>query len=377
MNRWLMIVLGSAAAVAAWALPPTTLVTPERPTPPEEARLEVVEREVRRAHGLLRALRWSDSLSALVAAAGRGSLVLGPPRAPAIEPAAIRVWQDAERRAFSTVEPRDARMAVGVFWQRFDHGAVPGLPVAGSGRAVTFVGERGGTPYCIRALPYGERSTSALLRFETDLGPCRLYASYGLPGERVRRWLEASALGFARTSDPAFAAELARAQSPEPRRPALLGLGRPSLPEGDLTTQACSAGRPSACERALTDPELITPSFPDEAYLVAHSPVSGLEDAFPSRPFGHLDDGLLYELEAQFGPDAFSRFWTSPEEVPQAFQAAFGVPLGAWAVRWVEGHLGLYRAGPSLPWSTLLSSLFVLAALAAFSTAIAQRRRCG
>jgi hypothetical protein len=377
MKGWLAIVSGASALVALWALPPSRLETPPVQKLPEQIRYESVEGEIRRAHGALRALRWSDSLSALAVRAAVDGVAFSPPRGEGLEAAEVRPWEERLRAALAGIEPRDPDMVVGVFWQPPDHAAVPGVPSGIRMREVTFVGERDGTPYCIRAVPYTERGARVMLRYSGDVGPCRLYAAYGTPGERIQEWLDASALRFARVAVPSFAADFALTALPPRDATRLFGASRPQFADQNLAVQACLAGRAEACARAVTDPELIAPRFGDEAWLVANSPASSFGGDSPDAPFGWLDDGLLYEIEARFGSDAFARFWTSAEPVAEAFEAAFGLPLGEWVLRWIEGHVGLYRAGPSLPWSSLGLSLLALAALAGVATGAAVRRRVG
>ena len=378
MKRWLAVVAGAAAIVALRALPPSSFEMPERDRLPESVRLEAVEGEVRRAHAALRALRWSDSLSQLALRTAVDGLVLSPPRVEGLEPADILSWEEAQRDALGERARRHPYMVVGIFWQPFGQSALPGVPDAARSSDITFVGEHDGTPYCIRAIPYSGPATRALLGLVGDVGACRLYAAYGVPGVEVQAWLEASALGFARIDSPSWAADFARRELVRPEGTLrLFGLGRPQLAYESLVVQACLAGRETACERATTDPGLIAPQWGDRAWLVAHTPATGFGVQRGYPPFGYLDDGLLYEWEAAFGPDAFARFWTSSAPVPEAFEAAFGVPLGAWMLRWVERHSELYRAGPSLPWGSVGWSLLGLAVLAGMSTAAGMRRRVG
>jgi len=377
MKRWLAVVTGSMGLVALWALPPSRLELPPTQKLPARLRHEAIEAELRRAHAALRALRWSDSLPSLAIRAAVDGVALGPPRAESLE-AEVQAWEEAQRATLAALRPRDPDMVLGVFWQPADEATISGVPIGVRTRRVTFVGEHDGTPYCIHAVPYlTEPGARALLRHIVDLDACRLYAKYGAPGERIQEWLDASSLGFARVAVPTFAADYARLQ-PAPRGTMrLFGLSRPLYADQNLAVQACLAGRPAACERAVTDPQLISPQFGDEAWVVANSPASSFGGGASHPPFGYLDDGLLYELEARFGAEAFARFWTSTESVPEAFEAAFGEPLGEWVLRWIEGHVGLYRAGPSLPWSSLWLSALALTALAGVATAAGVRRRVG
>ena len=374
MRRWLAVAIGSIGLVAFWGLPPSVLDTPARETLPEVIRLRALELEIARTHAGLRALRWSDSLSALLVGSAMGDPMLTPPSAETLDPETVRSWVQAQQDLLARLPRRDPSMRVGVFWVPRDHAALPDVPLMDRMQELTFVGERGGAPYCFRALPFTDR-VAFISSFTSDIGPCRLFAAYGVPGERIRAWLEASSLGFARVPVPGFAAYYA-ATALRPSEPGsrLFGLSRPRLVDESLTVQACLAGRPAACERAVTDLELISPPSEGEAWLLAQTPVSGVGSYAGHPPFGYLDDALLYDWEARYGSDAFSRFWTSSEPVPQAFEAAFGEPLGEWVRDWAGQHVGLYRAGPSLPWSSVWTSLLAMAALAAVATAAGMRR---
>jgi hypothetical protein len=377
MKRWLTVVAGSIALVALWGLPPSAARVPRPNTLPEVIHLEEVTRELARNHAALRALRWSDSLSAIVVGTAAEGVVLSPPITARLEPEAVRRWMDAQHEALARLPRRDPNMRVGVFWVPMDQSTLDDVPLMDGMTALTFVGERDGVPYCFRTLPHVE-GFAPISSPASDLGACRLFAAYGTPGARIHAWLEASSLGFARVPVATFAADYARtAQPPIEGASRLFGLSRPRVPDESLTVQACLAGRPAACERAVTDPALIAPSRPAEAWLLAMTPASGFDSYHGAPPFGVLDDALLYEWEARYGSDAFTRFWTSSERVPQAFDAAFGEPLGEWVREWVGQHVGLYRAGPSLPWRSVWASVLVLAGLAGGATAAGMRREVG
>ena len=378
MKRWLAVVSGSMALVALWALPPSVVRTPTPHTPPEELQLRQVELRVARDHAALRALRWSDSLSALLVRTAPGGVVLSPPVTEHVEPDRVRSWVDAQHDVLARLPSRDADMRVGVFWVPRDHAALPDVALLGRMQEITVVGERDGVPYCLRALPHTER-IAFISGPSSDLAVCRLFAAYGRPGDAVEAWLEASSMGFARVPIPTFAADFAGMGGLPPTEPAsrLFGRDRPRLPDESLTAQACLAGRVVACERALTEPGLIAEASPEEAWIIAETPVAALGTHEARSSFGYLDDALLFEWEARWGSDAFARFWTSSEPVPEAFEAAFGEPLAEWVRGWVGRHVGLYRAGPSLPWSSVWTSVLALAALAAVATAAGVRRRVG
>jgi len=92
-------------------------------------------------------------------------------------------------------------------------------------------------------------------------------------------------------------------------------------------------------------------------------------------PFGNLDDYLLADLEAEFGPDRFQRFWSSELELPEAFEAAFGVGLGEWVITWVDANMRISPAGPGMSKSAALGGILALSLFAAMAGAWARRRR--
>ena len=378
MKRWLTVVAGCAALVALRALPPSDFRTPPRNATPQTLHLESVERQVGRLHAALRTLRWSDSLSELAVRSAVDGLALAGPRGNGVGDDALRAWEEAQRAALAERPRRDPDMVVGVFWQPLNHGGLPDVPAIARGDEVTFVGARDGTPYCLRVIPIIRTDPRTLERSASHVGPCRLYASYGLPGAEIQAWLDASALDFARVHVPGWAADLARTTPPRAEGTMrLFGVSRPPLAQNGVPVQRCLAGDATACARAVSDPELIGPTYGDRGWLVANTPASSYGSRMPDPPFGYLDDALLYEWEEEFGPDAFARFWTSSGLMNEAFEAAFGIPLGAWVLDWVGQHAELYRAGPSLPGSSVGWTLIVLGALAAVATLAGQRRRVG
>ncbi|HUF74656.1 MAG TPA: hypothetical protein VMM35_00190, partial [Longimicrobiales bacterium] len=312
MKRWLAVVTASIGLVAFWALPPSVFDMPTLRATPERIRRDAVQREVARDHAALRAIRWSDSLSALLVETAVDAVALSPPTTEGLDPERLRGWVDAQHEALARLPRRDPDLRIGVFWVPVNNSTMGGLPLMNSSDEITFVGARDGVPYCFRAVPYSGRMAEMWLRAAPDLGPCRLYAAYGMPSEGIQAWLEASSLGFARVASPEHAASYsttALRPSEQPLR--LFGLNRPRSSTENLTVQACLAGRAAACERAMTEPELIAPSRGDVAWLVAHTPASSFAINVPHPPFGYLDDALLYEWEARYGSDAFARFWTS------------------------------------------------------------------
>ena len=370
MKHWLGLVAGGFAIVAVATLPPSTTEIYRTTSLPEQRRYDAVRTEVRRAHGVLRETRWSDSLSALAVRTAVDGLAFGFPESDRLTTEGVEEWKALLSAQVEAIEPRDGQMVVGFFAQPVVHGTIPDVPTPSVYGRHTFVGVRDGTPYCLQVNALF-RIRDVDLRSGASLGlaGCRLYAKYGAAGPRIQDWLDAGALGFAlRSGDDRPFAEF------ELDVP-IFGLSR-GIYASTLELQRCLSGDTGACVRVVTDPEIIFARGGDVAYLVANSPVSNL-DGFSRSPFEYQDDYLLADLEAELGAEAFARFWTSDASVPQAFEAAFGVEMGAWVLTWVESEIGLYQAGPTTRAGAFWLSVLTLMVLASIASGTAMRRRVG
>ena len=95
-------------------------------------------------------------------------------------------------------------------------------------------------------------------------------------------------------------------------------------------------------------------------------------------PFGYgMDAYLISDLELEFGTEAMRSFWTSELEVPEAFEASFGVEMGEWVYSWVTQMRPTRTAGPSVPGRDLWLSLLMVSAMGWIATATSFRRRLG
>ena len=89
-----------------------------------------------------------------------------------------------------------------------------------------------------------------------------------------------------------------------------------------------------------------------------------------------VDDGsyLLADLEAEFGPDAFQRFWSSEEDFEVAFERAFGIGSGEWMVGWTRGVSGSFPATPRLARSASSGSMLLIGVLLGLAYVRARKR---
>lgn len=197
------------------------------------------------------------------------------------------------------------------------------------------------------------------------LGPCAFWAQHGAPGDALAAALPQFGhfLGAPRPG-PADAAAPTRG---------LFGTRpwqHPVAPH--VVAQACVAGRIEACDRALHDPLAWSASFfgidrtPDDAALLVRGRY--VREANPS-------ERMLADLRTELGDEAFMRFWRADGHLNDALAAATGTSAAEWMHRWAVARFGTEPRGPTLDALTLLLTLLAMAALAAASLLVAQRRR--
>jgi hypothetical protein len=352
MKVWLSVVIVSCALVALWALPPSVITRGVRLSSPEEARFEAASDEIRRAHGVLMATRWADSLSALVVETAIDGLALAHPPSDLVTPTGRQEWRSLVSAHLASYQPRDAEMTVGIVFQDDRHGALTDVPLPRFGvRSQIYIGVRGGTRYCFVVHPQRYPVSNATLRSARTPEECAWFAKYGSPGPSIAAWLQNGAFDFAREAQVEDIGVMLGEPSPE----LPFGLSKP-LDESVLAA-ACMAGDADACARKVTDPEALTLRHVDPL-LVAESPMAHMAP-IGFTPFRDLTSYWLSELEGRHGAEAFERFWKSEEPVPVAFAQAFETELGVWVRDWVQEELGSYRARPAprsaaLGWSVVV-----------------------
>lgn len=406
MKLWIGLTLTGMALVAAFALPPeppSVRMNSERGSNTIEQQTRELRVAVDTRLAAVQRIRWSDSLSQLAVDAAPGDFVLGYPDPSELE---AEVLQDHERwvsEELAGLDRRDETMAFGYFNQAADFAAAAPIRIRRSenvrGYEETYVGVRDGRPYCmqIRAVsPSGfardfNQRTKTLRALKASgespltsyLGLCRPYVRHGMAGERIQEWLDAGAYAFAqRHMEDRVQLATLEAQGvvvPTPaaerqlrRLPFGLG-GRTIGNSAIIEPDQCAIGNTDACRAAVTEPHLLTES-PHQ--LTAMSPMNdpGHNRSF-SSPFRFLDDYLLDDLEAEFGAEAFSAFWTSDAEVTVAFESAFGMGIGEWVAGWLEARTRGHIPGPRLPRFDLLLSFAAVTLLGLWATAWSSGRR--
>ncbi len=374
---------GLGALAAGFATATLMLLWPAAPSDSrrepsaEELRYLELWTEVTHAHGILQARRWSDSLSALTLRTAENGLALGTPTLERVTPEGRAEWRQLHAAQLAALQPRDPDMLVGFFFQPVRHGSLEGVPTFATGsRRQTYVGVREGSSYCLQVepLPPGSaefyRVDNADLRspLGTDLGACRLYAKYGRPGPEVNAWLETGGLGLA--YDASVTPPTNTLLGPKATLPLSFGRNRPYSEH--VVVARCLAEDRTACRQAVLDPQVLAARSSadrgDPAWLAANTPISHVADPHGAMTsFRQRSASMLADVEAEFGSEAFARFWRSSEPVPEAFQEAFGVELGDWVLGWADREIGRFRAGPAPRAATVGWSLLTLMLLSGFA----------
>jgi len=389
MRHWIGVVLVGCALVAAAALPPRPPRIDGRITSsPAERRAAALGSELRRDQELLKRLRWQDSLPSLVVrSATDGVAVNGPPQVPDSVLVTIRGHVLDEK---AKLDRSDPGVLFGYVLQPANQSEEPGVhavPIFSlyDPSPDVMAGEVDGHAYCVEVPTLAERMLDRpdalrralryryLMRPSDLIGVCRPVLRYGLPGPYVSSWLKAGASAFALAEDSTSTERAWRAQwdgASGALRAQWLGSLSPSRP-----LRACIAGRANAClrEALVGRPRDSDGNEEIGTYIQTHS------DFFvvPTRgapPFGFAGAYLLSDLQTEFGPEAFGRFWRSSQEVQPAFHDAFGLDMDSWLMRWTRRNLPTYRPGPSLAAVTAVGLVLLLALCGGVGAVAAAKR---
>lgn len=372
MKRWLAVVVPSLLLVAVWLLPPRAIELPDRSSrieTEEGRRYERLLDELQAEQRALTRARQAATLPDLAESrATDGVAVLMTMGSAYVTPTSIR---DGIETRIRSLDRRDPDMLVGYVRETFGTEAVAyGAPTTPA-RSDVFTGETSsGTPYCLHVVvTFEDASTTLLDRMNGNgLGGCRLHASYGRPGSVVAGWLERGGIMFATEGRPPVADVV----------PSRSGTGanvRATLrPTGSLDWQRCLRGDVGVCATVFANPETALGDGGGMQLEAWRSSAMGTTQGTDGATLGGEVPHLLADLESEFGPDAFQRFWSSETELATAFSDAFGTTPGNWLQGWVDQT---YRSVPALPGLTRTAGLGSILFITLMSAAVTllQRRR--
>ena len=209
------------------------------------------------------------------------------------------------------------------------------------------------------------------------LGACAFYAAFGVPGPKVRAWLDdvefyqASASNFWSGPDvmPPWYASRWTGTAPTTFNDRvgqylMRMLVTPNGPE-DAAASRCASGRTHECAAV----SLSAPGFtrPDR-----DPPEPGMPLSPPYHFFGYVSDRayrdfrprLLADMVRDVGVDRFRQIWTSTKSIDAAYADVTGTPFETAMLAYVRRSVGGGTSiGPSLPARPVATALVIVAIL--------------
>lgn len=404
LNRWISYVALCLIIAAAWALPPRRYgrnYSPSERTPEREQAVRLREELGQLDRHYQRLLR-RDSLVSMVRTARQDgqSYIFGASGEYPTD--SLRTLEEAFAREVERVVGGTPKVTVGLYLFRPREWSHEGLKEDGRGIALYYYGYEefyagsvDGASYCLQALPVRGWFSSvyrnlqpalpeveAMAGANNMLGPCVFHLRYGHPSDAVFKWLRE---GGYRLAQEQVSYE-ARRQLEDYREmwdfKRVFGI-RVGY-RFSIDAEACLAGDADACERSIfdiADPRSDGRDFYASRFGIPASqvdmPVSYYDYRYFWEVYGGFDRAFLADVETEFGPDLFQRFWTSEEELAEAFQSAFGVPLGDWVMKWARERLGKIETTPALPLRASSLSILIMGLFAALVGVVSQRRVLG
>jgi hypothetical protein len=403
MKRAILIVGVCCTVLTLWLIPAEPLPyaayfipSSESELTPERQAANAIRDKAKEENALLKRLRLVDSLSARIVSSSEDPIVIDLP--PEAGPEERSMLSEAIRRQVEYLGVGNADMVVGVSFVDTRFGNHPDFQHLARLGVDYYSGIANGRSFCLVVFPFypsdptDPRSQGNLrnaVRSRTDntfagdpqgppidvLGPCSVHLVHGSPGPAIRRWLRDDGmsrlvrspwLGGDYRLPPISDHRSMYGEWNERRRERASVYGRESA-----VGEGCLAGRLDACRRAVLDPTAyVDPeSYPElEEWISSGHSRNG-------KPFGGREGTWMGDLEAEFGRARFARFWTSDQNVEDAFAEAFGDPIGVWTMRWAQDRMGPQKAGPSTDLLSVLLTLVTLLACVGIATATATRRR--
>ncbi len=378
MKHWPALVAVGCGLVALWLLPPDPPRRSLNYVPPTEAQALKVElrKEAERLNDVLKRVHWLDSLSGVLAEAqpDQNGVIVSFPEG----------IDDATTEQFrAQVALEIGRLGI----ESTEYTFAVARPNGRSGNHEAFSWvlrtqpefyalEPGDRKVCLALRPFPDAPQSDFWGWgwsrtpgaSNILGPCTHYLIHGSPGPAIGAWLR---LGAAQ-----FGMRYAESRNPfgAPSGSSLERMLRAPFGGRGITRNPgahnCLAGDEQACGNSVLDAKLPAASLGlgDDVPAFLHRDLWG-------GAFYTFEESLLYDLEQEFGRDAFGRFWRSGQDVETAFQAAFGLPIGEWVLSWAQARLGVYRMGPMPSLEAILISLGVISFFLTIAIAMGTRRK--
>lgn len=377
MKHWPALVAVGCGLVALWLLPPDPPRRSLNYVPPTDAQALKVEllKEAKRLNDVLKRVHWLDSLSGVLADAqpDENGVIVSFPEG---------IDDDAKEEFRAQVALEIGRLGI----ESTEYTFAAARPNGRSGnheafsrvlstRPEFYALEPGDRKVCLALRPSPDAPQSDLWGFSWSpkpgasniLGPCTHYLIHGSPGPAIGAWLSSGGAQFGmRYAESRNLFGASRGSSLERALRGPFGTRGITRNPG---AHSCLTGDEQACRNSVLDVK--RPAFSlglgDDVPAFLHRDLSG-------GAFYSYEESLFYDLEQEFGRDAFGRFWTSDQDVETAFQAAFGLPIGKWVLGWAQTRLGVYRMGPMPSLEAILISLGVISFFLTIAIAMGKKR---
>ncbi|GMR12513.1 MAG: hypothetical protein BMS9Abin29_0702 [Gemmatimonadota bacterium] len=367
MKHWPALVAVGWGLVALWLLPPDP---PRRiqgytaPTQAQALRVELMA-EARRLNNVLKRTRWLDSLSDVLANSepDESGAILSFPEGLDVDDETVITLRTHVAGEIDLLGIESAAYSFAAAWPNARSGNHEAFSKSRATFKEFFAFEAEDRKVCLALYP--ARSNI--------LGPCAYYLIHGTPGPRIGAWLSSGGAKFGTWyaesrnpfADPRLSSLEKLFQKVGNRAP----FGIRQIRLAGNQTHACLAGDEEACRNSVLDPER-----PRQAAFGTDVPAF-VHSEFSQGSFYTFEESLFYDLEQEFGREAFGHFWTSDQDVETAFKAAFGLPIGKWVMGWAQDRLGVYRMGPMPSLEAILISLGVISFFLTIAIAMGVRRR--
>ena len=219
------------------------------------------------------------------------------------------------------------------------------------------------------------------------IGPCGFYATYGVPGHNIDRWLRSGAWAFGTvwrgSPSPRFNADRYWYPRAERSIPWADAAGFPMRHLISIAGYGCLTGNRAACRPLVLDPQgndVGSDGNRGAAFRAVRldgvsvwSRGTALSNRYPGI-LGPSMANILMDMSTTLGPDKFGRFWKSDLPPADAFRAATGTEIEDWTMRWMRNTYGEFGRGPRVTvWSAMLGAALALLALGLAS--VTWRRR--
>ena len=384
MKLWLTVTLAGVAIVAAWKLPPSPYAPREAfVRPAETMRARALNEEFRVTSEALRRVLWSDSLAPLAVSSANDGVAFLYPHDGALNEDQIRRFEESMRGEVS--EHRGSDMIFAYVLQPNDQNQTDDMGHANRNRTELYVGSVDGQEYCLQVRVHNPRRTARTLAnklsgmdqgvrpFSGAVGTCRPYLHHGMPGPAIQAWMEDGGITLA-TEHGASTIDISGLGSGVGRR-TVFGFAGYGYAINTVNGDRCLAGYADACADLLLNPVTANPALQRDLEVVQMSPASALGTSYNLRSLLLDEEYLFFDLEQEFGSEAFGRFWTSEDDVESAFASAFGMEFGEWVVTWVDRTLGVDEPGPAVSRSSSTGTTLAIALLAGIAFARTRRRQ--